>query len=137
MSSLPLKCPKMDEISTSICLLDIPDEILEIIFLKLPVYDVQWNLALVCKRFLKISRYPNMVKELTLTLRNMTCEEEMSKCLTKAKSALVCHPNLMLTLEYEDNESDVLLMKEFKPFVPFVKKLVKLVNHETDLALDM
>ena len=96
MSTLPSKRPKVDNVLTTTHLLDIPDEILEMICLKLPVHDVQWNVAFVCKRFLKISRFPGMVKDLTLTLRNMTCEEEMSKCLTKVKSALACHPNLTL-----------------------------------------
>ena len=130
MSSLPSKCPKNDEISNTACLLDVPDEILEMIFLKLPVNNIQLNLAFVCKRFLEISRFPGMVKDLTIKLRNMTCEEEMSQCLTKAKYALACHPNLALKLKYvdtfdEDNEDEVnvLLMEEFRPFVPFVKKI--------------
>ena len=76
----------MDNIFATTNLLDIPDEILEIIFLQLPVHDVQWNVALVCKRFLKISRFPGMVKNFSLTLCNMTCEDEMSQCLIKVNT---------------------------------------------------
>ena len=71
MSSLPLKRPKMDDASILTSLIDLPDEILEIIFLKIPVHDVQWNLARVCKRFLQISRYPDMVKNISLSILNL------------------------------------------------------------------
>ena len=37
-------------------IMDLPEEVLETIFLKLSKYDVYRNLALVCRRFLKITR---------------------------------------------------------------------------------
>ena len=47
--------------SKSVKLEDMPNEVLEKIFHKLSVYDVQHNLALVSKQFLKVSRIPGMV----------------------------------------------------------------------------
>ena len=43
-------------------ILDLPDEVLAMIFQRLTHGDVMHGIALVCQRFLKISRWPSMVK---------------------------------------------------------------------------
>ena len=43
-------------------ILDLPDEVLAMIFQRLTQGDVMHGIALVCQRFLKISRWPSMVK---------------------------------------------------------------------------
>ena len=43
-------------------LMDLSNEILELIFLQLSQYDTQRNLALVCRRFLNITRHPKYVQ---------------------------------------------------------------------------
>ena len=43
-------------------ILDLPNEVLELIFLQLSQYEIQRNLALVCKRFLTITRHPKFVE---------------------------------------------------------------------------
>ena len=48
--------------SNALKILDLPNEILETIFLELSQYDVQHNLALVCRRFLTITRQPIFVQ---------------------------------------------------------------------------
>ena len=72
---------KMDTIAKT-TFLDIPDEILEKIFLQLSTHDVQQNLAKVCKRFLKVSRFSTMVSKISLTIENTADEEEMEKAKT-------------------------------------------------------
>ena len=132
MSTFPSKRSKIDEVFNTRNLLDIPDEVLEFIFLKLPVYDVQWKLALVCKRFLKISRFPCIVKNFSLTLPDMDNEERMNQCLSKAKRVLALYPNSKLELRYFSNfelnywrEADnQLRMWKLKPFSPFLKKII-------------
>ena len=45
---------------------DLPNEVLETIFLKLSRYDVQHNVALVCSRFLNIVRRPIFVQSVKI-----------------------------------------------------------------------
>ena len=42
-------------------IMDLSNEILELIFLQLSQSDIQWNVALVCRRFLNITRHPKFV----------------------------------------------------------------------------
>ena len=49
-------------------LLDLSNEVLETIFLKLPQFDVQHNVALVCRRFLDITRMPKMVQSVAVVI---------------------------------------------------------------------
>ena len=59
---IPVKKSKIEDVEASeIGILHLPNEILKIIFMKLPQYDVQRNLALVCKTFLDISRLPGII----------------------------------------------------------------------------
>ena len=47
-------------------IMDLPNEILEMIFLKLSMQYIQQNIALVCKRFQEITRTENFVKRIEL-----------------------------------------------------------------------
>ena len=52
--------------SNSPNILDLPNEVLETIFLKLSQYEVQQNVALVCSRFLDITRRPVFVQNVLI-----------------------------------------------------------------------
>ena len=47
---------------------DMPNEVLEKIFHQLSMYEVQHNLALVSKQFLKVSRIPGMVDNIKIII---------------------------------------------------------------------
>ena len=84
MTSRP-KYPKT--FPSEVGLLDLPTEVLQVIFKKCSQYDVQHNLALVCKNFLDISRLPGMVKIAKIDLR----VENESECLMKIDKVLKFH----------------------------------------------
>jgi len=115
----------MDTIAKT-TILDIPDEILEKIFLQLSTHDVQQNLAKVCKRFLKVSRFSTMVSKIWLTIENMADEDEMEK----VETAVRLFPAASLELIYEQDyvESFTKGRNEFRleNFEPFVSSLTKL-----------
>ena len=86
-------------------LLDLPNEVLELIFHKLPVEDVQLRLALVCKRLLKISRTCGMVKRYPyemslwcLRVKDVEVEKESLRYLAMIESLLNYHPACLLDL---------------------------------------
>ena len=91
-------------------ILDLPNEVLEIIFLKLPQYDVQHNLALVCRRFLTITRQPIFVQIVKIegdAVFDEDDEETFSEvALEKIEKVKNIYPNcnieLTCKLEYED-----------------------------------
>ena len=125
MSNFKSKGPKMDIASDPANILDLPNEILEVIFRQLHVNDVQNRLAKVCKRFLKISRFPGMVKNVKLTVQDMWDEAEMNQCLMKAKEISAIHLESKLELEHidESGQEGKYLMEYLKPLAPFLKKI--------------
>ena len=118
--------------SKSVKLEDMPNEVLEKIFNKLSVYDVQHNLALVSKQFLKVSRIPGMVNNVKIiigpgninnvyrktnksdVLPNKFSEEqqleqfkidfekEKNLCFVKARGIIKVHPTANIELNYLD-----------------------------------
>ena len=114
--------------------LDIPDEILEKIFLQLSTHDVQQNLAKVCKRFLKVSRFSTMVSKISLTIENMAEEDEMEK----VETAVRLFPASSLELTYQQDYFRVIKGRNefrFENFEPFVSSLTKLtleINERND-----
>ena len=113
--------------------LDIPDEILEKIFLQLSTHDVQQNLAKVCKRFLKVSRFSTMVSKISLTIENTADEEEMEK----AKTAVRLFPASSLELTYQQDYFERVIEGRnefrFENFEPFVSSLTKLTLESRNL----
>ena len=118
--------------SKSVKLEDMPNEVLEKIFHKLSVYDVQHNLALVSKQFLKVSRIPGMVnyvkiiigpgninnvyrktnksdvlpnkfsEEQQLEQFKIDFEKEKNLCFVKARGIIKVHPTANIELKYLD-----------------------------------
>ena len=86
-------------------LLDLPNEVLELIYHHLPIEDVQLRLALVCKRLLKISRTCGMVKNYSyeislwcLRVKDVEVEKECLRYLAMIESLLNYHPACLLDL---------------------------------------
>ena len=86
-------------------LLDLPNEVLELIFHHLPIEDVQLRLALICKRLLKISRTCGMVKKYSyeislwcLRVKDVEVEKECLRYLAMIESLLNYHPACLLDL---------------------------------------
>ena len=105
---------------------DMPNEVLEKIFHLFPMYEVQHNLALVSKQFLKVSRIPGMVDNIKIIIgpgkitnvyqRKNTkrykikkeqytrdFEEKRNVCFHKAKSIVEVHPDAKIELLYFDH----------------------------------
>ena len=64
-------------------IMDLPNELLESIFLKLSHQDIQRNVALVCQRFLQITRKPKFVKTARVGLfqnPDRTSMDKINKC---------------------------------------------------------
>ena len=106
---------------------DMPNEVLEKIFHQLSMYEVQHNLALVSKQFLKVSRIPGMVDNIKIIIgpgkitdvykrtidkknlilskkhRELEFEEKKNICLDKAKAIVKVHPDAKIELLYFDH----------------------------------
>ena len=105
---------------------DIPYEVLEKIFHQLSMYEVQQNLALVSKQFLKVSRIPGMVDNIKIIIgpgkitnvyqrkmlknhgsshkqHKLDFEEKKNICFDKAKAIVKVHPDAKIELLYFDH----------------------------------
>ena len=105
---------------------DMPNEVLEKIFHQFSMYEVQHNLALVSKQFLKVSRIPGMVDNIKIIIgpgkitnvyrrkmmknhgashrqHKLDFEEKKNICFHKAKSIVEVHPDAKIELLYFDH----------------------------------
>ena len=100
---------------------DMPNEVLEKIFHQFSMYEVQHNLALVSKQFLKVSRIPGMVDNIKIIIGpgkitniyqrkykekkqyKLDFEEKKNICFHKAKSIVEVHPDAKIELLYFDH----------------------------------
>ena len=122
-------------------ILNLPNELLEKIFLMIRRGDVQHNLALVCHRFLSITRRPKFVKNVRFELipkeDDDWCEELDNSCLEKIEKVLKFYPRCKIDLfakdtdwdEEGENEIDgygiygYSWMKRLVPFAASIRKL--------------
>ena len=134
-------------------IMDLPNEILEIIFLKLSRYDVQHNVALVCSRFLNIIRQPVFVQNVEIEPMPIKVQHWLwptydfpNSCLKKMEKIKKFYPNCNFELEcalYEplqletDHDGEELRhtlligfswMKKFLPYASSLTKLTLAVN---------
>ena len=99
--------------SDGLNILDLPYEVLEIIFLKLSQYDILLNLAPVCKRFLTITRQPIFVKIVTIEGDSVFDEDDEEPlfsevALEKIEQVKNIYPNCNIELTCKiENEDDV------------------------------
>ena len=100
---------------------DMPNEVLEKIFHHFSMYEVQHNLALVSKQFLKVSRIPGMVDNIKIIIGpgkitniyqrkykekkqyKLDFEEKKNISFYKAKSIVEVHPDAKIELLYFDH----------------------------------
>ena len=104
-------------------ILDLPPKILKLIFKKLPQFEVQNNIALVCKSFLDVTRLPEMVKSAKIKL---SIENE-ENCLNKIKHVLKFY-DCSLELEFKESMNMVGMfpLKKLKRHITAIKKLVRI-----------
>ena len=106
---------KMDSPKPGI--MDLPDEVLETIFLMLPQHDAQQGVALACKRFLNITRRPNFVQtvevepfvELKPYWKLPQCNFPES-CLKKIEKVKKVYPNCKIELACDELILESILM---------------------------
>ena len=101
-------------------IVDLPNEVLETIFLKLPQFDVQHNVALVCRRFLDITRMPKMVQSVVIDLDELCIRDGLNK-MEKVQKIF---PNCNFHLVWNNHLDSFEWMKEFEPYEEFITKLV-------------
>ena len=112
-------------------IVDLPNEVLETIFLKLPQFDVQHNVALVCRRFLDITRRPTFVQSVVIDLDELCIRdglnkmEKVQKIFPNCNFHLVWNNHLLYSFEW---------MKEFEPYEEFITKLVMKTYSKLDLT---
>ena len=90
-------------------LIELPNEILQKIFLLLPEFHVQNSLALVCKRFLKITRDPIFVQTLEVDLvRAFNSPNSIYKSdeYVKIQRCLKIYPECKLIIQYTERLED-------------------------------
>ena len=98
-------------------IMDLPDEVLETIFLILPQHDTHQGVAFVCKRFLNITRRPNFVQiakiELVAARKDrilfwpcLMKIEKVKKVYPDCKIELACGEIVLLEWEVEDEEDE-------------------------------
>ena len=123
---------------------DMPYEVLENIFHRLSVYEVQHNLALVSKQFLKVSRIPGMVNNVRIIIGPGQCHEiysedkKISIALAKAKLIVKVHPTAKIDLVYIDlfgHERSYLLYAAKETRKNLVPEVKFLLDHLDDTKL--
>ena len=113
-------------------IMDLPDEVLEMIFLKLSRYDIQHNLALVCRRFLNITRRHVFVPSVVIGDSFIDSEMNFPECyLEKIEKVKKVYPNCSIELRcaffkpwpYDKPRIGYSWMKEFLPYDSSITKL--------------
>ena len=140
---------KMNSQEPGAGIMDLPNEVLETIFLKLSRYDVQHNVALVCKRFLNITRQPVFGQSVEIEPMPIKVQHWLwptydfpNSCLKKMKKVKKVYPNCNFELEcalYEplfqlDTDGDpeeirhtlLIGFSWMKKFLPYASSLTKL-----------
>ena len=128
-------------------IMDLPDEILQNIFLKVSQYDVQRNLVLVCRRFKDITRNPVFAQDVkiesVLKERPFWAEPvfEFPFCsIRKMEQVREIYPNstfeLKCTSIFKPHDHKPLLigyswMKEFSRFANSIKKFTLALKHKS------
>ena len=138
-------------------ILDLPNEVLETIFLKLSQYDVQHNVALVCSRFLNIVRQPVFVQ--SVEIEPMQLQQQHwrwptydfpNSCVRKMRKIKKIYPNCNFVFKcdlydskrlkfdhyYHEDRATLLIgfswMKKFLPYASSITKLTLAVDSEFD-----
>ena len=130
---------KRKKMSQETGILDLPNEILEPIFLMLSQKDRQQNLALVCRRFLEITRNPNFVQDVKIKLipsENNPARLKKS-CWERVEKVLRIYPQCKIELYHEAmflfNEKVEIIgyswMSNFSPFAASITKMTLNVTH--------
>ena len=116
---------KMDSQERGI--LDLPNEVLEPIFLMLSQHDIQQNVALVCRRFLEITRKPNFLE--TVKIRLIPKENDnrdlAKSCIEKIEKVLKIYPGCKLEL-FQAEEHKIVGYSWMKKFLPFASSIIEL-----------
>ena len=130
-------------------ILDLPNEVLETIFLMLSQEDSQQNVALVCRRFLEITRSQNFVQDLKIELapdetddRYIDQSEVKKSCWERVEKVLKIYPQCKIELHFETMSSNDPLwsyvvydligyswMSNFSPFATSITKMTLSVIH--------
>ena len=116
-------------------ILDLPDEILENIFRKLPQRDILHNVARVSKRFLMITRMPQFVQTAKIELLS---DDEYpgdiaNSSIEKVQNISKCYPLAKIELEYEKNEYEMISMDPLKPFANSVTSFNLRIENSYDV----
>ena len=112
-------------------IMDLPDEVLEMTFLKLSRYDIQHNLARVCRRFLNITRRPIFVPIVEIGDSFIESGMNFPECyLEKIEKVKKVYPNCNIKLNclLEDERDEHILpgcswMKKFLPYDSSITEL--------------
>ena len=120
-------------------IMDLPNEILEIIFMKLPMQYIQQNIALVCKRFQEITRTENFVKSIGIELISKEewglRDQVDDRVLARVKKVLEIYPKCGIELTYKIpyKRSEWIWgyrwMSAFKPFATSITKMSLQIQH--------
>ena len=125
-----IDCPKIG-------LLDLPNEILEVILKYLKIDVIHLKAALVCKRFLEVTRLPTFCETFRVGFeyeQNRSKNEQIEdSCLKKIKQILKLYPDCQLEFyHYGDKSKDFFLFFEsLKKFAPSITKLELMFYNES------
>ena len=137
MSSSPMEppCKQMKIELPQAGLMDLPNEILKMIFLLLKTKTIHLTVASVCKRFLELTRLPDFCENFQIEMKCQLTEGHESygirnSCLERIKKLLKVFPDCNLQLHYygEDQVGS-------KEFFGAVEDLVPFQYSITDLTL--
>ena len=122
-------------------ILDLPDVVLKTIFLMLSRKDILQNVALVCKRFLEITRNSNLVQSVKIDLS--PDENEITKleksCWQRVKKVLKIYPQCEIELYHKAKAKNGTLINDifgyswmscFSPFASSITKMTLDATHE-------
>ena len=106
---------------------DLPNEILVLIFSKLAQDDILKSVALVCKRFLEVSRLPK-----ALPLIKITCQGVFEEDLPTIQNCLAIYPKNQLHIVDLDITLSLGHLEVLESVAPSIQKLKIMVNFDLD-----
>ena len=135
------KRKRKDKIPREVKILDLPNEVLETIFLMLPLKDILRNVAMVCQRFLEITRNQNFVQNVKIDLS--PDEYDITKveksCWQRVKKVLQIYPKCEIELYHITKGLNGIAINDivgyswmscFSSFASSITKMTLDVTHE-------
>ena len=113
-----LKNLDLKESKDRVTILDLPNEILAVIFSELSQDDILKNVALVSKRFLEVSRLQQALPYIEFPRKNYWLDFHLNRYVNSIRQCIKCYPQSRLYVEYFDIKySKMYKLRRVAPYI--------------------